>query len=644
MCGIAGIIHYSDKKSVEAHTLKGMARAIKHRGPDDQGFYIKNHVGLAHQRLSIIDLSSAGHQPMSNEDGTVWIVFNGEIYNFQELRPDLEKKGHVFRSHTDTETIIHLYEEKGIACVNDLEGMFAFALWDEKKQELFLVRDRAGEKPLLYANFLGRLVFASEIPAILASLSQKPKINISALHHYFTHSYFTPPAPLTIFSNIHKLPPAHILHLNAEGKVNIFQYWNPHFSPKWKATDKAYIDSYLDLLYETVRKQLISDVPLGVMLSGGIDSSSLVVAMRQIGAQHIRTYALGKGHNDPELIRARMVAKQLQTEHSELIFTPKNFSALPLLLENHGEPVNLLPILYSQFLVKKMRKEVSVVLSGSGGDEIFGGYDYYREILLLDRLAQWGIFIPPFFLSLLRKTGVLSPLKNVQNLAKLLSLPPEKRKAFLYQQSASFLLKNLYSPETVAVAQQSDPSILINEWFAKAQSKRYIEKVLSTDLMIGNIPSTVLVGDIAGMSEALEIRSPFLSHHMIEFAAKLPVHWKVHSMRNCSLNKFIMRRAMEPFLPRVILYSKKMGFGYNIRWSTWIRTDWRPLMKKFLFERALPRTGLFNMSFIQKAFREHLQEKNNYATLLMGLVIFDLWYEHYYQSVSTEELIHECQL
>lgn len=638
MCGIAGIVNH--KSPINKRHIERMLDCLRHRGPDDSGIFIhaKRHVGLGQRRLSIIDLSPAGHQPMCNEDGTVWITFNGEIYNYSSLRSGLQN--HQFRSQTDTEVILHLYEEKGIDAVQKLEGMFAFGLWDSRTDDFYLVRDRTGEKPLVFSYTEGTLYFASEIPAILAVLPKEPPIDIAGMHHYFTHSYLTPPPPLTLFEGIQKVPPAHIIHLTHRGSIRSWQYWNPEYKKMPGLSEKEYTSRYLSLLEEVVQKELMSDVPLGVMLSGGIDSSSIVAVMKKLRVSPLRSYAIGAHPNDPELIRARQVAQLLDTQHTEVVFNPQNIESLPLLLEQHGEPLNLLGTLYIYELVKKMREEVKVVLAGSGADEVFGGYDYYRESLLLNSLFR---MTDPFrFRS--KKKDIRIALSTTEEfpsrgqiLHLLLKTPPHLRKGLLYTLHGNYLSHQLYTPELQETVRHIDTGDLINKWFSLCRASEYIEKVMFTDLMIGNLHSTVIFTDIAGMSKGLEIRSPFLHHHLIEFAAALPVNEKIHSFIRRSQNKYIMKRAMEGILPSSLLYNKKMGLGYNIRWSEWMRTSWKHALEELLLRR-LPELGYFNMEFIQRLLREHMTSKKNHGSLLMGLMVFALWHELVVRKTPSEQL------
>ncbi len=381
MCGICGILDYRSNAKVNASAISKMCAEIKHRGPDDEGVYIGTRnlsaaVGLGHRRLSIIDLSSAGHQPMANEDNTVWAVFNGEIYNYQDLKRELNNKGHIFKSATDTETVIHLYEEYGEECVNFLRGMFAFGIWDEKKQLLLLARDRLGKKPLLYAHIGGVFCFASEFSALLASDFIKKDINSDAINYYLTFGYI--PAPLTIYKNVFKLPPAHRLILK-DDKVTLGQYWHLDYSPKINISEAEAAAEVFKLLKEAVKIRLYSDVPLGAFLSGGIDSSAVVALMSQFSDKKVKTFSIGfeeSAYN--ELKYARVIAKRFNTEHNEFIVKPNALEVLPLLVERYGEPYADSSCIPTYYVAKQTKQYVTVALNGDGGDELFAGYERYQ--------------------------------------------------------------------------------------------------------------------------------------------------------------------------------------------------------------------------------------------------------------------------
>ncbi len=410
MCGICGIIDYTGSDKVNAQAIQRMCVAMKHRGPDNEGTYINKNsprVGLGHRRLSIIDLSSVGHQPMSNEAGSVYMIFNGEVYNFQDLRIELIKKGHIFKSNTDTETVIHLYEEYDEDCVKYLRGMFAFAIWDSEKQALFLARDRVGKKPLLYSHTNGVFSFASEFLALLESEQVKKQINYEAINCYLTFGYI--PAPLTIYKEIFKLLPAHYLILK-DNKITIKQYWQLDYSKKIDISEDEAAEEILRLLKEAVKIRLYSDVPLGAFLSGGIDSSTVVALMSQLSGKKVKTFSIGFEESDyNELKYARNIAKRFDTEHNEFIVKPKASEILPLLVERYGEPYADSSCIPTYYVSQQTRRYVTVALNGDGGDELFAGYERYQGMLLAEAFNRMPeLFRKPFhcvFLTLFSKNS-----------------------------------------------------------------------------------------------------------------------------------------------------------------------------------------------------------------------------------------------
>ncbi len=391
MCGICGTVYRDQERTVDENVLQQMSSLLSHRGPDDSGIYLKGNVGLAHRRLSIIDLTPAGHQPMPNEDESVWIVFNGEIYNYQDIRRELLVRGHRFRSNTDTETIIHLYEDKGEDCVQDLRGMFAFAIWDAKKRRLFCARDRVGKKPFVYAHTGEGLFFASEIKSLLACSSLDKKIDYSALHHYLTYQYV--PSPLSIFATIKKLPPGHML-IYEDDTLTIKRYWNLSYRNKLRLPSLEDYGKRLEELFEeAVRIRLRSDVPLGAFLSGGIDSSLVVAMMQRLMNQPVKTFSIGfKEEAYDELAFARMVAQQYHTDHHEFVVKPDALDILPKLVWHYNEPFADSSAIPTYYVPKMTREHVTVALNGDGGDESFAGYERY----VADKLADYYRYVPPF--------------------------------------------------------------------------------------------------------------------------------------------------------------------------------------------------------------------------------------------------------
>jgi len=394
MCGICGKLALSKDNHIEKSDLQIMVDPIIHRGPDDEGFFIDRNLGFAFRRLSIIDLHT-GHQPLSNEDGTVWIVFNGEVYNFQELRQGLLAKGHQFKTATDTETIVHLYEEMGEKCVTKLRGMFAFAIWDTKKNTLFCARDRFGIKPFFYYQNQSHFLFGSEIKNILTQIST-PSIDFSVLDYYMAFGYT--PTDQTIYEGINKLPPAHTLTIKEGQKPVLKRYWDIQFQPDYSISESEWEERIVDKLRESVRLRLMSDVPLGAFLSGGIDSSSVVALMSEIMDQPVKTFSIGFAEEEfNELPQARLVANRYKTNHHEHIVEPESIDILPLLVTSYDEPFADSSAIPTYFVSKFAREHVTVALSGDGGDELFAGYDHYKKLVRVQQFHHYtgGVFVNP---------------------------------------------------------------------------------------------------------------------------------------------------------------------------------------------------------------------------------------------------------
>jgi asparagine synthase (glutamine-hydrolysing) len=638
MCGICGFFHYASEKEVDKQSLQQMTRVLKHRGPDDEGFYLDRHIGFGHRRLSIIDISARGHQPMSNEDDTIWIVFNGEVYNFIELRDDLVKNGHIFKSDTDTEVIIHLYEDYGVRCLEKLRGMFAFAIWDKKNQQLFLARDRIGQKPLVYTLINGSLYFASEIKSLLQDqeIHKNKGIDLDALNHYFTYVYV--PSPYTIFKGIKKLPPASYLLLKKNGDLSINKYWKVDYSQKWDASIEDYCERYMELLEESVKLRLRSDVPLGVMLSGGVDSSSIAFMADKISSNQIKTFCIGFPQNnkmDPEFIRAKKVAKSFNTEHHEVIFESQKTNLLPRILYFCDEPLNLFPIVYAYYLAQFMKQNATVILAGNGADEIFGGYTGYNKILQKEFISRSIAKFPIKGLSSLPLGGKLG--EQIKRLLRTMNVSMEEKRGLNFKLSGDELAHKLYSEDFKSGLKVEIDQVL-NSTFYESKAQNYMDGVLYTDLMTYHTHSHIILPDISGMANSLEIRSPFLDYKLVEFAASLPVKMKVPSMFKYHLNKYVMKRSMEGILPREILYGKKMGFGYAIDWIGWLRTIWQEKVRDILFNRTLPHTGLFNMDYIKKIVEEHIANRENHGSLIWGLIVFEIWYEIYMENRRPQDV------
>ncbi len=630
MCGICGLILPPASGPPDEAILRAMAQTLIHRGPDDEGYFRKPGVGLATRRLSIIDVGG-GHQPLANETATVWVAQNGEIYNFLDIRTDLERRGHTFRTRSDTEVIVHSYEEWGLDCLQRFRGMFAFALWDEPQKRLILARDRLGVKPLYYTLLPdGTLIFGSEIKAILIYPQVRRELDLEALDFYLTLEYI--PAPYSIFKGIRKLPAAHFLVYDA-GKLSLRPYWRldaeelrtraKELSPL-QAMDQLY-----ELLRESVRLRLISDVPLGAFLSGGIDSSSIVGLMRQLGAEPLRTFSIGfKEASYDELAYARKVADRFRTQHEEFILEPQALELTEKLLYHLDEPLADFSI-FPTYLVSKMaRSRVTVALSGDGGDELFGGYEPYQA----QKIARWplvaamGRLASPvfnFFPPAEKKKGIWNKL---QRFSLGLTFPPNLRHfrwmMFLRDQDK----KNLYSE-----AWKQENKIMAPLWerepfaslFEEIKGLDPISAELYLDLKT-YLPDDIMVKvDRMSMATSLEAREPLLDHRLVEFVFSLPGTWKVHGLET----KWIFKRTMERLLPRENIYRPKEGFSIPIK--LWLRQELRSLLLDKLHDQRLRKGGLFSPQVVNQLVRDHLSGRKNYSHQLWSLLVFEMWREKY---------------
>jgi asparagine synthase (glutamine-hydrolysing) len=625
MCGIAGQISFN--KPVEPEQLKLMLSALIHRGPDDEGLYITNQeslpsVGLGHRRLSIIDLSPLGHQPMSNEDATVWIVFNGEIYNFKRLRHDLEEKGHVFRSYTDTEVIIHLYEEYDTSCLQLMRGMFAFALWDEREKRLFIARDRVGKKPLYYAETAQGFYFASEINALFDVPSIKRDLDYGALDLYMTNSYI--PSPLTILKEVKKLPPAHFL-IYENGGIRIERYWELHFTPKLDFSFYEAKRLVQEKLEEATAIRLFSDVPLGCFLSGGVDSSTVVALMSGLSNKPVKTFSIGFAESAfDERPYARTVAERYNTEHHEFLVTPNAVEILPELVRHYGEPFADSSALPTWYLSKMTKEHVTVALNGDGGDELFAGYNWYATGAMLARAA--GICpqsVAAIVRYLLGRHPQGSILRKCSRFFDLLGKIPAARFADLRTEIKADFKGKLYSPE-LAQNLRSAPESYLENSYNQGVGTDDLDRMLYTDTMT-YLPEDLMVKvDRATMAHSLEARSPFLDHELMEFVASLPSDFKI----NKHGSKYILKEAVKDFFPQGFFDRPKMGFSVPL--STWFKGDWNSYVFDKLYRGALKDTSLFNTKVIKEILVESGGNGyNDSSSLIWRLLILAEWFELY---------------
>jgi asparagine synthase (glutamine-hydrolysing) len=624
MCGIVGIVR-SDTKPVDEMLLSRMSDAIRHRGPDDDGFYVKGGVGLGMRRLSIIDISG-GQQPIHNQDRTAWIVFNGEIYNYLELRGKLEKLGHSFYTNSDTEAIIHAYDQYGVDCPNHLRGMFAFAIWDERTQELFLARDRVGKKPLLYAQLSDQFLFGSEFSSLLLHPGLSRDIDLQALDYYL--SFMCVPAPLSAYRAIRKLEPGHTLRWH-KGETKIERYWQPDFSHKLKISEEDAGEEALKVLRDAVRVRLMSEVPLGAFLSGGIDSSAVVALMSEVSSEPIKTFSIGFEEQDfSELHHARRIAEYVGADHHEFIVRPNALEVLPLLVEHYGEPFADSSAIPTYYVARETRKHVTVALNGDGGDESFAGYERYAAM----QLAQKYHRLP----ALLRKSVLAqavnliptsetkrSRVRDAKRFLQSASLPKVERYLRWVSVFDGDEKRDLYSPSFMRQLAGTQARDLLDPWFARANGAGIVDAALQTDIMT-YLPNDLLVKvDIATMAVSLEARSPFLDHHVIEFAASLPENLKLRGLTT----KYLLKQMLKRLLPAENLNRRKMGFGVPI--GHWFRGVMQPFLRETLLsERALQR-GFFNPDAVKRLIDLHTRSERDYAHQLWTLLMLELWLQRF---------------
>jgi len=625
MCGICGIFIFNEKKKVEKSILEKMTKKLRHRGPDGEGYFLKGNIGLGHTRLIIID-PETGDQPISNENNFIWIVFDGEIYNYIELREFLIKKGHIFKTKSDAEIIIHLYEEYGENCLECLRGMFAFAIWDEKRKRLFVARDRIGEKPIYYYHKNGKFVFASEIKALLEFPEYRKEINFEGINYLFAYDWWIP-WPYTSFKDIYKMEPA-IYFIIEDGKLREKKYWMPDFKNKIKKKEKEVIEEFYELIDESVKLRLRSNVPLGALLSGGVDSSSVVAIMKDYISK-IKTFSLGfeeKGRVDSEFLRARKIAKKLGTEHYEILFTPEDLvKNISQLIVNHDEPYVCITGLYTWFLTKFIKeKGVKVVLSGNGPDEVFWGYPSGVDLKIKNIINKWSKLLPG---NLYGKFSKLFPeessvRKKIKNLGVNFSDKLEEGT------NENFLLN------TEGLFTKNWPEISSNYG---GLAKKYFDEVSDTNLldaysymayMLTYAYGLTLQADLNGMANAVEIRSPFLDQKIIEFAAKLSPDLKVKGFtpKGC---KYILKKTMEKKLPKSLLYAKKFTFGTGINWEKWIVEKYGERIKEEILNGWWLRNNFFSKEYIEKIFTE--KQKTGTSLQILRLYTLELWYKSYFE-------------
>jgi len=628
MCGFCGVLNFDRQTPVSQEVLAAMTATLQHRGPDDLGSFLSGPVGLGHRRLSIIDLET-GHQPLSNEDGTIWIVYNGELYNYQEIRPDLEKAGHRFATLSDTEVIVHAYEEYGVDCLKVMNGMFAFALWDSQRQRLLLARDRVGIKPLYYARLPGGLVFGSEVKALLAHPGLERRLDITALNLYLSLEYV--PSPYSIFAGINKLPPGHFLVVEG-ADTHLERYWDLELEKSEPRSTRNLSECTAEvrrLLQDVVKMELVADVPVGVLLSGGIDSSAVAAMMTRASTRPVPSFSVA--FDDPsfdESAHARLVARHLGTEHHEFPLSADTaLKTLPEITAGLDEPLGDSSIIPTYCLSRFTKQHVKVALGGDGGDELFGGY----STLQAHRLAHYYQRLTPGWLRGLVEPWVLEKLPvsfdnlsfdfKLRRFLRDYRLPPTVRH---HRWLGSFTSEEkvwLLGPLLTACQEKVED--LVEHHAHQARTRDPLNQVLYCDLKLYLEGDILVKVDRASMANSLEVRVPLLNQLLVEYAAQLPHSFKLRGLTT----KFLLRQSLKGLLPDSILHRGKKGF--NVPVAKWFAGPLKSLLEDVLSPRRLKRQGLFQPDYVAAIIQEHQARRRDHRKLLWTLLAFQLWYERW---------------
>ena len=628
MCGLCGVLNFDGQAPVDREGLAAMTATLRQRGPDDLGYYLSGPVGLGHRRLSIIDLET-GHQPLSNEDGSIWIVYNGELYNYPEIRASLEKAGHRFATTSDTEVIVHAYEEYGADCLVAMNGMFAFAIWDSQRRRLLLARDRLGIKPLYYARLPQCLVFGSEVKALLAHPHFERRLDITALNLYLSLEYV--PTPYSIFAGVHKLPPGHFLLVEGSD-LRPQRYWDLHLGKREPRSTRTLAECTTEvrqLLHDAVKMELIADVPVGVLLSGGIDSSAVAAMMTRASTRPVPSFSVA--FDDPsfdESAHAKLVARHLGTEHHEFPLSADTaLHLLPEIMAGLDEPLGDSSIIPTYCLSRFTKEHVKVALGGDGGDELFGGY----STLQAHRLADYYQRLAPGWLRGLVEPWVLKKLPvsfdnlsfdfKVRRFLRDYSLPPVVRHHRWLGSFTSEEKARLLNP--LAGESREEVAGLVERHAHQAHTQDPFNQVLYCDLKLYLEGDILVKVDRASMANSLEVRVPLLNRLLVEYAAHLPHSFKLHGLTT----KFLLRQALKGILPEPILRRGKKGFNAPV--AKWFAGPLKPLLEDLLSSRRLKQQGLFQPDYVTTLIKEHQGRHRDHRKLLWTLVAFQMWYENW---------------
>ena len=629
MCGITGIVNLDPSAGapIPGPLLAEMNRVITHRGPDEDGFHVEpGRVGLAVRRLKVIDLET-GSQPIANEDETAWVTFNGEIYNFKELRHDLEQRGHRFKSRSDTEVIIHAYEEYGPRCVEKLRGMFTIAIWDGARRRLVLARDRVGVKQLFFTVVDGQLLWGSELKCLLRHPGVERRLSSAGLNHFLAYLYV--PAPLTIFAGIEELEPAHLLIVE-NGMIRRELYWELTYAPDTARSPEATSAAFRAMLDEAVRIRMVADVPLGAFLSGGIDSGSIVALMARHASGPVKTFSIGYedgGEHYDERLYARAVAERYATEHHEFVVRPDLEAVIPKIIRAFDQPFADSSAIPNWYLSEMTRAHVTVALSGLGGDEVAAGYERHRGAILAERFRR----LPPAARRLLAALAERLPdsrrgshvAGRLKRFARTLDLDFDARYFALITAFQREERRALLDPEMAAAIDLDAPAALFRRTLAPAAAADPLHRALFADLKLYLPGDLLTLTDRMSMAHSLEVRVPFLDHRLLELAATIPASLKLRGMER----KHILKRAVHDLLPPAVRNRRKMGFSVPL--TVWFRKELRGFVEDVLSPAAIHDAHVFHYPSVRRILDDHFACRENHDNQIWGLITFMLWHRDY---------------
>ena len=618
MCGIAGVVDCRRTPQVDERMVRRMTDALRHRGPDGEGYYVRGEVGLGHRRLKVIDLSDRAAQPMISEDGRYVLIFNGEIYNYTRLRAELAQSGRTFRTQSDTEVLLQAFEEWGSGCLPRLIGMFAFAVWDTRDKSLFLARDRVGEKPLVYADVGGRFYFASEIQALRTVREIPADLDLEAIHLFLVYTDI--PAPWTAFKHIRKLKPGYFLTVDAKG-VNTTQWWKMDFSNKRRRSMQEDTEEFRAIFKEVMADMVQSDVPYGVLLSGGVDSTIVTHELTRLTGKPVG-FTVGtqvNGVDGEEMQRARYAAQLLGVDHCCRYFTPAEIESLPAILTHLGSPFLSGTMLLADQLCMLARSRITVAISGNGADEVFGGYSYYGATL------RWPT-TKKYLGKLAKLTGLTDDNDSGwRGILSAFSKSPQDAIGLTVRRESRFLQHHFEGQRLAEAASNCDPATPLIERWREAEIVEPLDGILYTELMINNHNTYATVPDVVGMRHSLEIRAPFVDARMLSFAASLPVCHKVAYPRRPERNKTVVKEAYADVLPASLLYARKLGFGHGIRFDDLLRYQWYPLMDRLCTNGYCVDWGLIDQTHLTTTLEEHRSGKVNWDRHLYLVLYLEIW-------------------